>query len=180
MLVAVRGVEGEEVPESAAPSTEDDDVSHTSAKPVWLDDHGRRVAGFAGRFAKTLRLEDIADDLRLAAFLHDAGKADPRFQTMLAGGDPWSRPDGPPLAKSGRSWSPSTWSRAGLPKGWRHEALSVRMARAHPRLADAHDPALVLWADRESSRTGPTVPSTSSIRARSSTCRNVSTPRRGG
>ena len=64
---------------------------------------------------------------------------------MLAGGNPWNRPDGRPLAKSGRSWSPRAWMRAGLPGGWRHEALSVQMARAHPDLSAARDPALVLW-----------------------------------
>ena len=127
------------------PATEDESASHTSAKPVHLDDHGRRVARLAKRFARTLGLEDAAKDLGLAAFLHDAGKADPRFQVMLSGGDPWNRPDGPPLAKSGRSWSPGAWARAQLPEGWRHEALSVRMARMHPRLAQANDPSLVLW-----------------------------------
>ncbi len=145
VLVAAHGVDGEGAPESAAPATEDDTVSYTAAKPVSLDDHGHRVAGLAKRFAKTIGLKEVATDLWLAAFLHDAGKADPRFQTMLSGGDPWNRPDGPPLAKSGRSRSPSAGERAGLPKGWRHEALSVRMARAHPRFADVHDPALVLW-----------------------------------
>ena len=127
------------------PATEDDTASQTSTRTVSLDDHGNRVASFAKGFAQTLGLKE-ADDLGLAAYLHDAGKADPRFQVMLAGGDWWNRPDGPPLAKGGQSpWSPRAWERSGLPKGWRHEALSVRMARMHPRLAEANDPALVLW-----------------------------------
>ena len=146
ILVAERGVQDATDSAGAAiPATEDDVASHTSAKPVHLDDHGRRVARFAKGFAQVLGLNGVGDDLALAAYLHDAGKADPRFQVMLAGGDPWNRPDGPPLAKSGRSWSPQAWERASLPKGWRHEALSVRMAQLHPDLAKAHDPALVLW-----------------------------------
>ncbi len=145
ILVAERGIKDVPASTIGVPATEDDAASHTSSNPVLLDDHGRHVADLAERFARTLGLEDSADDLRLAAYLHDAGKADPRFQTMLSGGDPWNRPDGRPLAKSGRSWSPSAWVRSGLPQGWRHEALSVRMARVHPRLAEAHDPALVLW-----------------------------------
>ena len=153
VIVAERGVElverriedGAHAPVAATPATEDDNLSQTSTNPVCLEDHSRRVERFARHFSRTLGLVDHADDLGLAAFLHDAGKADPRFQRMLSGGDPWNRPDGPPLAKSGRSWSPGAGRRAGLPEGWRHEALSVRMAPAHPRFADAHDPALVLW-----------------------------------
>lgn len=147
VLVAERGVECDDAADTdtGVPATEDESASHTSTTPVHLDDHGRRVARFAERFARTLGLEEMADDLGLAAFLHDAGKADPRFQIMLSGGDPWNSPDGPPLAKSGRGWSPRARERAGLPKGWRHEALSVRMARAHPRLKEARDPELVLW-----------------------------------
>ncbi len=145
IFVADQGVEDGDTSDEAAPATEDDSVSYTSGRPVELGDHGNRVACFAKRFAETLGLEEVTDDLRLAAYLHDAGKADRRFQIMLSGGDPWNRPDVPPLAKSGRSWSPGAGKRAGLPEGWRHEALSVRIAPAHPRFADAHDPALVLW-----------------------------------
>ena len=145
ILLAERGISGQPDSSTAVPATEDETASHTSRRPVGLDEHGNHVARFASGFAETLGLGDVGDDLRRAAYLHDAGKADPRFQTMLAGGDPWNRPDGPPLAKSGRSWSPQAWTSAGLPRGWRHEALSVRMARTHPELAAARDPALVLW-----------------------------------
>ena len=146
ILVTERGIGGAAERDTATPSTEDETASLSSSGPVCLNDHGHHVAEFAASFTRTLNLdEDVAKDLRLAAWLHDAGKADPRFQTMLAGGDRWNRPEGPPLAKSGRSWSPPAWQRAGLPKGWRHEALSVRMAREHPCLAKAHDRALVLW-----------------------------------
>ena len=145
VFVAEQGVEDGDTSDGAASATEDDSISCTSGRPVELDDHGHRVACFTKRFAETLGLGEVTDDLRLAAYLHDAGKADRRFQLMLSGGDPWNRPDGPPLAKSGRSWSPGAGKRAGLPEGWRHEALSVRMAPAHPRFAGAHDPALVLW-----------------------------------
>ena len=153
VIVAERGVDlverGSEnaahAPVAAAPATEDDNLSHTSTNPVSLEDHSHRVACFARHFARALGLADHADDLGLAAFLHDAGKADPRFQIMLSGGDRWNRPDGPPLAKSGQPWAPGAGKRAGLPEGWRHEALSVRMAPTHPRFADARDPALVLW-----------------------------------
>ena len=145
VIVAEQGVEDTCSSDDVAPATEDDNLSHTSRQPVCLEMHSRNVERFARQFARTLGLTEHSDDLGLAAFLHDVGKADPRFQTMLSGGDPWNRPDGRVIAKSGRRWSSSAWERAGLPKGWRHEALSVRMAREHPRFADAHDPALVLW-----------------------------------
>ena len=143
LLVADRGVK--EAPETGAtPTTEDETASHTSSKPVVLDDHSRRVACFVRRFSRSLGVEQETD-LVLAALLHDGGKADPRFQTMLAGGDPWNRPDGQVLAKSGRPWSPAARVNAGLPAGWRHEAMSVRMARHPRRLAEALDRNLVLW-----------------------------------
>ena len=147
IFVAEQGLRGagQETRDSAAPSTEDDSLSHTSTQPVPLTKHGRHVEKFARRFAQTLELPPtVAADVRLAAFLHDAGKADRRFQTMLSGGSPWSLPESP-LAKSWRPSDPGAWGRAGLPPDWRHEALSVRMARLHPGFAEAHDPALVLW-----------------------------------
>ncbi len=132
---------------TGAPSTEDDALSRTASNAVSVDDHTAHVVDRVKRFAETLDLQDpIAEDLELAAFLHDAGKADPRFQLLLSGADPWNAPgDGPAMAKSGRRSPRSAWERADLPKGWRHEALSVRMARAHPRFAEARNPALVLW-----------------------------------
>ena len=144
ILVADRGVSAAADTDAAAPATEEESTSLASSKPVGLDDHGRRVARLVRRFARSLGVQ-AEDALALAALLHDAGKADPRFQVMLAGGGPWNRPDGAVLAKSGRPWSPAAWASAGLPKGWRHEALSVRMARQHPRLAETGDPNLVLW-----------------------------------
>ena len=128
-----------------APTTEDDTASSTLDEPVSIDDHCSRVTNLVERFAQRLCLDSFVDDLKLAAFLHDAGKASPRFQIMLSGGDFWNRPDGPALAKSGCSWQPYARVQAGLSEGWRHEALSVRMARVHPQFIDANDPALVLW-----------------------------------
>ena len=151
VLVARHGAREPDASEAPTPlgrpATEDDGLSHTAWRPLTIEEHTDHVVGRVNDFVQ--RLGDagrpVASDLKLAAFLHDAGKADPRFQNLLSGGDPWNRPDGSAMAKSGRPSPKGAWERAGLPKGWRHEALSVRMAQAHPRFAEAHDPALVLW-----------------------------------
>jgi CRISPR-associated endonuclease/helicase Cas3 len=108
-----------------------------------LADVQRRALDFAER----LRMpRALAEDLALAASLHDVGKADERFQRYLAG-NPWRL--GKALAKSGKRRTPREDSAArraaNLPNDWRHEALSVRIAREHPDFAKAHDPELVLW-----------------------------------
>jgi CRISPR-associated endonuclease/helicase Cas3 len=88
----------------------------------------------------------LSHDLALAASLHDAGKADPRFQRLLSDATPFAQAAAEPLAKSAKGTAlPGAWDRAGLPPRWRHEALSVRLAVLNPRLQCAHDRALVLF-----------------------------------
>ncbi len=126
------------------PSTEDDARSHQALRSVSLDRHSEDVAQLAHHAAATLGLDAATvEDVALAARLHDAGKADRRFQAMLAGGDDWNVPP-IPLAKSARA-SADAWRRAALPPRWRHEAHSVRMCVAQPGFLQANDPALVLW-----------------------------------
>jgi CRISPR-associated endonuclease/helicase Cas3 len=154
VLVAGRGIASAGDRPGAQPATEDESLSHTAGKAVTLDAHTDSVVTYVDRFTSTLRLDRrfgkrigarLAADLCLASTLHDIGKADPRFQLFLSGADWWNRPDGKPLAKSGRRTVHRSWERAELPKGWRHEAQSVRMAVQHPRFSDAYDPFLVLW-----------------------------------
>ena len=127
-------------------TTEDDTLSSTSHRAVGIEDHTTHVVGYTSRYVQALGLpESISADLELAAFLHDSGKADRRFQDYLLGGNPWNRQDGLVLAKSGRRLPDYAWVGAGLPAGWRHEAASVRMAQVHPKFQEARDSALVLW-----------------------------------
>jgi len=128
----------------STPSTEDDTHSSIADGYVSLDRHSKDVEAVARDTTGALGLTSIAEDVALAAYLHDAGKADRRFQVMLAGGDEWNMPETEPMAKSAKG-SPGAWNRAKLPQGWRHEAQSVRMASAHPRFREARDPELVLW-----------------------------------
>lgn len=124
-----------------------DDASLTVR--VGLEAHCRGVGDQASRFAETLGLPPaLVDDLGLAGDLHDAGKADPRFQAWLYGGT--APPAAPLLAKSGsldrldRQAVASARDLAGYPRGGRHECASVQLLRAYPGLlATAHDPELV-------------------------------------
>jgi CRISPR-associated endonuclease/helicase Cas3 len=96
---------------------------------VGLDSHLLGCRGLAEAFARDLPEVVRATAVR-AAGLHDIGKADPRFQAWLRGGNP-IRPQ-ELIAKSGRSGqNPAAIERArrlaGYPKGGRHELASVAL-----------------------------------------------------
>lgn len=137
--------------DSVSVSTEDDGASFVEA-PVTLAAHSADVRAWTQRFTRNLGIAGpLADDLALAAWLHDIGKADPRFQCWLVGGSEirLAMMD-EPLAKSAqavfdRAALRSARARAGYPAGYRHELLSVAMLAANPdMLARAHDADLVL------------------------------------
>jgi CRISPR-associated endonuclease/helicase Cas3 len=147
VLVAPFGLKGGEADDAAAPATESDDLGATPGYAQSLDEHSGEVREWAASFAQRAGLPPaVAADVALAAYLHDAGKLDPRFQAYLSGGDPLGWDGQNVLAKSGKPSLPrAAWDRAGLPQNWRHEALSVRFAPLHKDFAKAHDPLLVLW-----------------------------------
>lgn len=148
VFIAPRGVRAENGDALAGlPSTESEETGSSAIGPVTLIDHSVDVRDWAGFFAASASLtRGVAEDVRLAAFLHDAGKADPRYQAYFAGGDPYGPDVDRVLAKSGqRKLVATAWKRARLPDGWRHEALSVRLAQLHPDFRKANDKALVLW-----------------------------------
>jgi CRISPR-associated endonuclease/helicase Cas3 len=147
VLVAPFGLKGvREAEDAAAPVTEADELGSAAGYAQSLDDHSAEVKQWAIAFGQRAGLCKTAADLALAAYLHDAGKADPRFQAYLSGGDPFGWDERRVLAKSGRPFLQSgAWELANLPPRWRHEALSVRLAQLHPCFADATDPTLVLW-----------------------------------
>ena len=101
-----------------------------------LDAHLEGVESWAKRIGGGTGLpEPMAADLALAARLHDVGKADPRFQLWMHGGNPWAV-GLPLLAKSDRTRTRSS--------GCRHELLSVCMIENSGLLESAHDKDLVL------------------------------------
>jgi CRISPR-associated endonuclease/helicase Cas3 len=130
-------------------TTEDDSSSFTVAVP--LKEHLDGVASFARAYATACGLpKTLIDDIALAASLHDLGKADPRFQSMLRGGAPTFAAgtfDGL-LAKSNGAQDRRARDRArrrsGYPEGGRHELLSLKLAQSSDAVkAQAHDPDLV-------------------------------------
>ncbi len=121
--------------------------------PVTLGKHSDDVARCAERFATECGLKS-ADAFKLAGLLHDIGKADPRFQAWLHGGNRRKAEWREPLAKSinpprSRDESSRFREHAGYPKGGRHELLSVRLAECNgvlPADPDARDLILHLIA----------------------------------
>ncbi|GGG79283.1 type I-G CRISPR-associated helicase/endonuclease Cas3g [Corynebacterium pelargi] len=105
-----------------------------SVKPVTLTDHSHDVAERARRLSTAVGLgAEFEVAVVSAAFHHDDGKADLRFQRMLTDGEALEEP----LAKSAGmrlKIAASTSARAGLPVGWRHEQYSV--IRAAQQIGD--------------------------------------------
>jgi CRISPR-associated endonuclease/helicase Cas3 len=140
------------------PVDEDDEGSQQDG-PITLAAHLDGVAKKTKRFAQRCHLsEEITHDLTLAAQLHDIGKADPRFQTLLHGGDRMQAllalQAGKPLAKSDllprdRAGFIAARERSGFPRGGRHELISAGLVRQNPALlngasgAGPRDPDLV-------------------------------------
>lgn len=139
--------------------TEEDDDGSRQERPVFLDAHLAGVAKKVEEFARLCCISgELRHDLVLAARLHDVGKADPRFQTLLHGGDTMlallAIHAGKPLAKSNllprdRAGYIAARKRSGLPAGGRHELISVGLLRENPGLLDGesqfarNDPALI-------------------------------------
>lgn len=132
--------------------TTEPDVSAFTAAEVPLDDHSRGVSAHAGAFAERCGLpQSLIDDLALAGWLHDTGKADPRFQVWLRGGSAVAVAMGTaPLAKSAtshrdRAARERARALSRYPRGTRHEMLSVALVQGVNELRHkAHDWDLVL------------------------------------
>jgi CRISPR-associated helicase Cas3 len=92
-----------------------------------LDDHLTDVQDAAGKFAGQLP-DDLKEALCDEAKFHDYGKIDVRYQAWLRGGDLMAARYAPkPVAKSGNDPVGKQES-VGLPKGFRHELLSLMFA----------------------------------------------------
>jgi CRISPR-associated endonuclease/helicase Cas3 len=136
--------------EGAALGTDDD--SFFTGTAVTLARHSRDVETLARQYGAAVGLPAaFVEDLALAGWLHDIGKADRRFQLMLRGGDmidfladdePWAKSVTPPGALDAQRLAQE---RSGYPRGTRHEVQSVvMMEQRRAELASrAHDLDLV-------------------------------------
>jgi CRISPR-associated endonuclease/helicase Cas3 len=150
VFVAQSGIKGRTEAEDGSPGTTEDDIAGSlSGSQLSLQQHSADVERTADQFARLAGLlTDRILDLKLAGHLHDAGKADSRFQKWMSYGDPLRPEPSCPdeiLAKSSRPLPRNARTDSGLPEHWRHEALSVRLAPLMPRFVEAKDPELVLW-----------------------------------
>ncbi|NLX20510.1 MAG: CRISPR-associated endonuclease Cas3'', partial [Phycisphaerae bacterium] len=130
----------------------DESSESVSDRPVVLTDHCRRVADFARRFADRCGLKaKQVDAVEWAGLLHDIGKADPRFQALLHGGNRRKADVFPYLLAKSIGPVPSNRERqlarerAGYPPDARHELLAVRLAESNSVLPpDPDDRDMVL------------------------------------
>lgn len=121
---------------SLRPSHDDDDgedASIESTQQIPLVAHTKHVVDRVKSAVNQLHLHEKASLLKISAELHDIGKADIRFQAMLAGLTPYEAMERPTLlAKSEqlgltRVERERRRSRAQLPARYRHEMLSVEI-----------------------------------------------------
>ncbi|WP_396214699.1 type I-U CRISPR-associated helicase/endonuclease Cas3 [Gemmatimonas sp.] len=109
-------------------ATEGDDGSF-GQRSITLEAHSLDVVQWVTHFTDTMSLHDVERRaLHLAARWHDVGKSDPEFQAMLRGETTVSRFDTRPLLAKSAERPTGRRRAAGLPRGWRHEVLSVVMA----------------------------------------------------
>ncbi|MGA2742657.1 MAG: type I-U CRISPR-associated helicase/endonuclease Cas3 [Bryobacteraceae bacterium] len=114
-------------------AVEQNDVRSSYSAETALEVHLKGCRELASGFARDLAAP-VRETIVRAAALHDIGKADPRFQAWLRGGNPVKPNE--LIAKSGKSgqnWAAIERARrlAGYPRGGRHELMSIALILEH-------------------------------------------------
>jgi CRISPR-associated endonuclease/helicase Cas3 len=149
-------IQPEETLEDGVELTTDGDESFCAGRAVSLSEHSCDVETLAREYATRCRLgEWLAEHVALAAWLHDVGKADRRFQIMLRGGSeieyfkdesPWAKSAMPQGARAARKLARE---RSGYPSGgYFHAVQSVAML-------DGHKSVLAEWLKKRVSMKEP-------------------------
>jgi CRISPR-associated endonuclease/helicase Cas3 len=112
-----------------------------SPEEVTLEEHSSAVRSAVEKIASRCLPEEFLPLLRDAAFWHDVGKIDERFQLLLLQGNELGNRGQGPLAKSAFvATSPerrrSIRETAKLPQGFRHEFLSCQLAERNVDLSE--------------------------------------------
>jgi CRISPR-associated endonuclease/helicase Cas3 len=134
-LAALREVlQPEATLEDGVELTTDGDDSFHAGRAVSLAEHSADVETFAREYATHCGIgTGLAEHVAIAAWLHDIGKADRRFQLMLRGGSeieffkdetPWAKSALPPGAREAHRLAQR---KSGYPRGARHEVQSLAM-----------------------------------------------------
>lgn len=120
---------------------DEDDLWSAVGEEVTLARHSLSVERAVEKIANRCLPGEFLDPLRRAAYWHDVGKLDERFQLVLRQGDELANGFGP-LAKS--AFVPTSPGRrnairaaAGLPEGFRHEMLSLQLAERYAALPNS-------------------------------------------
>ncbi len=112
---------------------DDDDLLSATGQEVSLDIHSASVERATDKLARRCLPDEFREPLKTAAYWHDVGKLDERFQIMLRQGNELAVFSGVPLAKSAALPDSPARRRAirsasGLPENFRHEMLSLQLA----------------------------------------------------
>jgi CRISPR-associated endonuclease/helicase Cas3 len=142
-IIARARAGGQNMQELDAFADEDDltsAVTPAGKREVSLAVHSESVKWAVGKLADHCLPPELVEPLRLAAYWHDVGKLDERFQFVLRQGNELAVPD-EPLAKSADiPMSPvrrrSIREASGLPDNFRHEMLSVQLAERSSAISE--------------------------------------------
>jgi CRISPR-associated endonuclease/helicase Cas3 len=125
-------------PEEPDLFADDDDLTCVTGMNQSLDEHSKLVRQTVEKLVALCLSENLRQVTIEAAYLHDVGKLDERFQVLLHQGDELAAfAAEKPLAKSASIPASPVQRRAlreasGLPEDFRHEMLSTQLAAAHP------------------------------------------------
>ena len=139
-----------EIEDVGSESVTDNDHVNSDSN-VSIEEHCAGVVDIVEAFCSRIGIDDeLLEDIKTAARLHDIGKAERRVQALYRKNDPDDVIDSMLLAKSNVAPSSSDeyntyLAKARLPKKYRHECWSVSLAKDYLKKSSVHDSDLILY-----------------------------------